>query len=116
MGGLASSRNATFSAPPDPPVPLAAVDFAGIPNPSVVVTWDQPLAPGLLAPSNWSARLAGVAYSGVACSAAGVETTTFLLAGHPDPGKDEVSYSPPPFDVVSAKGIAAAAFAGFTVA
>lgn len=65
---------------------------------------------------NWFVRHGGQAWTvtGVAGGALGV---TVVLAGSvPDVGPDVVSYSPPPFDVLSAGGLVPApAFADYAI-
>lgn len=77
----------------------------------VRMTFDRPLTPAVLDPTNWSGRGANKRYTFASVEAA--DTRVLLTdpdAGVPDVGPDEVVYSPPPFDLVSTFDKPAAAF------
>lgn len=95
--------------PEPPPVPI---DMAWLIFPvRGRVTFDRPLTPAVLDPTNWSARVLGLRYKFASVAASGV----FVRlddpdAGLPDPGPTQVTYLPPPFDLISTFDKPAAAF------
>ena len=75
------------------------------------MTFDRPLTPRALDPTNWTGRGANRRYTFASVVAA--NTRVFLEdpdAGVPDVGPDDMDYSPPPFDLVSTFNKPAAAF------
>ncbi len=98
----------------DPPLPLSAV--FNPPLGPVTVTFSHPiLSNPALDPSNWFVRRSNNSFTFSLLKAVGgvVELTT--LSPTINPGPDVVSYSPPPFDVLSdtARAVPAPAFADF---
>ena len=98
------------------PVPIAAVFDAG--KTAVQVTFDQPLATDpALDTANWTMRIDGDAYSTSLAGALGPVVSLAITAGAPDPGIDQVTFAPPPNDVLAtSSGLAAAAFADYPLA
>lgn len=101
----------------DPPVPVSAVDIIF----ETLITFNHPLIPGSLDPTNWSVRVNNQRH-GITIAGVPAFTPTIVDIRHepgfiPDPGPNAVFYTPPPFDVISdtAKQIPAAAFAEFPV-
>ena len=98
-----------------PPVPLAAHFYGAI----ATVEFDRFLTSGPLDVSNWFVRYGGLSKTVNAADAEGhvpgILDLYLLAGGVPNPGPDVVSYSPPPFDVVSRTGIPAAAFADYPI-
>ena len=98
----------------DPPVPTLATEFLG----NVEVTFSHNLVPGLIDPTSWSGRFTDRLFTvdSAVVTAAGVALTNMLL-GAANPGPDVVSWSPPPFDLLSdtARQVPAAAFADFPI-
>lgn len=93
------------------PVPLVPAFFAVGPPPTVTVTFDRALAPGVLANPNWFVRFNGLRYFILSAVAPGGATVILDLDGtNPNPGFNEVAYTPPPFDVLADCGTPAAAF------
>lgn len=81
----------------------------------LAVTFDQPLAadPALDA-GNWSARADGDIRAGVSAATAGDQVVVVTSPAGPNPGPDVVTFTPPPFDVLSAAGgLPAAGFADY---
>ncbi len=73
------------------------------------MTFDVPLVPGVLDAPNWSLRWVGQRY-GISDAEAGVFGPNEILLDlalppFPDFGRDELIYSPPPFDVVSLEAV-----------
>jgi hypothetical protein len=102
----------TSFAQPDAPVPIAAVYDPG--GPTVTVTFSCPLISRSLDATNWFVRVGNVRYGAIGASSAGDHVTLVVIADGANVGADVVSFTPPPFDVVSAVGgVQAAAFADF---
>lgn len=93
------------------PVPIAATLalISGVWS----VTFDRPLQAGPVDVPNWTFRGNGNSYDPVTAVAVLDRVQGTSTISDPDPGADVVSYAPPPFDVKSAPGIEAAAFADF---
>lgn len=104
----------TFWLSHSPPVPIFAT-FAQTAK-ILTVTFDRRLTTAVLDGTNWDARVLGVHLSGPlgpGMTAAGSVVTGRLTGFLPDPGPDVCSFSPPPFDVLSDKGLPAAAFVNY---
>ncbi len=96
-----------------PPGPLAAQFSAG--SGVLVLTFDSALMPAMLARSNWFLRIYDQAYLILSAEAAMDSVILTGIPGMVDPGANIVSYSPPPFDVLSWQGEAAEAFSDLPV-
>ena len=99
-----------------PPVPISAVVFAS--SSLFVVTFDQPLIPGLISPGNWSARAdlsSGVKFwNPVGQPAVAGNTVTWTgTPGAPTFGGTIITYGPPPFDLIGCNALPAPAFIDF---
>jgi hypothetical protein len=82
----------------------------------VLVTFDKPLVAGVLNAGNWFVRVGGNSYG--ITSAISLIPAVLLTLGAPvlNPGPNVVSYSPPPFDVLSSGSLVPAeAFSDFPV-
>lgn len=99
--------------PHSPPAPASATWAGG--SDYLIVTFDRVLEKGVLDFGNWTARHTNVTWTCTAASAAGRIVTCTMLAGVEDPGAQICHYAPPPFDVLSAFGIPAAAFSDFPI-
>jgi len=79
------------------------------------VTFDQPLnTDAALDTGNWTARIDGDAYSTSLAGALDRVVSLAITVGAPDPGIDQVTFAPPPNDVIgSGSGLAALAFADY---
>lgn len=102
MGGYPSSRRSTFLPSRDPPVPIDASFNIGFGL--VNVQFDRDLEVGLLDPANWFVRFQNLERPVILPQVPPlgpdfVNMSTGIVV--PDPGPDVVSYSPPPFDVIS---------------
>lgn len=95
----------------DAPFPIAAT----LADPSGVweVTFDRPLQPGALDAGNWVFRANNLAWAANTGTAVGSRVMGTSTSGGIDVGADVVSFSPPPFDVLSMTAVPAAAFADF---
>ena len=98
----------------DPPVPLNA-DWAD-PFVTAIVTFSHPLLP--VAPGdndNWFVRRLNTQRPVTFVTILGNQVTLLTAGAIANPGDDVISYSPPPFEVVSntARQIPAPAFADF---
>jgi len=89
-----------------PPAPVSAVNESAS---RVNVLFDRDLAPGLLDAGNWTLDV------GPASTATAVLPRTVRLTHAAGAAAGWVTYSPPPFDVVSSEGAAAAGFSEFGV-
>lgn len=98
----------------DLPVPIAATLalISGVWS----VTFDRPLEVGPLDASNWTFRANNFDYDPITAAAVGSQVQGTSSISDPNAGADIVNYAPPPFDVKSAPGIEAAAFADFPLA
>lgn len=104
----------TFSPELNAPVPVLAT-WQPFPT-AVLVAFSVPIHATALDVGNWFVRYGGQAWTvtGVAGGALGV--TVVLTGSVPDVGPDVVSYSPPPYDVLSAGGLVPApAFADYAI-
>lgn len=98
--------------PHSPPLPIGAT--FSIATTTLRVTFDRPLQPAVLHPGNWRIRETNQVHTGLApCTAAGSLVTCGMSAGIANLGPDIVDYLPPPFDVLSVPGVAAAGFTDF---
>ena len=80
------------------------------------VTFDRGLTIGFLNVANWTMRFAGSRYGFIPVSAFGKRVTaTAFGPAVPDPGPDDWSYTPPPFDRLSGQGVPADAFTDFPI-
>lgn len=101
----------------DAPVPIAATIATFTRR--VTVTFDKPLAAGILDPANWSGTSdrTGPFLPFTPTDppfAFGSDVTFIADEGLPGPGPNRVDYAPPPFDVVSDFGfVEAPAIAAF---
>ncbi len=98
--------------PPPPPVPISATRT--LPD-IAFVTFDQDLVIGPLEDSLWTWRSNNRAFEALNAevNAGAVVELTGLDVG-PDVGPNVISFSPPPFDVLSlGTGLPAAAFVDF---
>lgn len=103
----------TFLVLPSPPLPVIAHQ-RGVGQP-VTVDFDQGLqADPAIDTDNWVVRLANNLWETTSASVTGARVT-LTIGGFavPDVGPNVVSFSPPPFDVLSTPGLPAAAFADF---
>ena len=105
----------SFPDPPEPPEVVGAVFTAG-PN-VLTVMFDQALVPGAVDVGNWFLRVSGRIWTITAADADSNRVVLGTTVGAVQAGADVVSYSPPPFDVVSALpgGDPAEAFSDFPV-
>lgn len=94
-----------------PPIPIAA-SFV---DPVLTVQFDRQLQPGLLDEGNWVFRWANDLYFVLDATAVADTVVCNSVPDVLDPGPDVVSYSPPPFDVISLLGTPAAAFSDFPI-
>jgi hypothetical protein len=94
-----------------PPLPLSAALNAA--SGVWQVIFDRPLAGGALNAANWVIRANDTAYDVDTATAAGVNVNGTSTAGGENEGPDTINYRPPPFDVTSPLGAAAAAFEDF---
>lgn len=113
MGGCPTSRSIRFSPVLDPPVPI---DASWEPlTPATLVTFSHSIRPDSLDTGNWFVRFANQSYpvTGAIVIAGKVQLT--FAAPIIDLGPNVVSYSPPPFDVISntAKPVPAGAFTDY---
>ncbi|MBA7664504.1 hypothetical protein ES703_72565 [subsurface metagenome] len=81
----------------------------------MVITFDRRLAPGPLDILNWIARYENMIYTCDAAEAEDDHVTAIMQGPVENPGADQVTFSPPPFDVISRRGIPAVAFADFPI-
>lgn len=80
------------------------------------MSFDRPLvAAGVLDTGNWAVRVANNLHVITGVSASGNAVTVLLGGLIPNVGPDQVTYSPPPFDVLGENGAAAKSFSGFPV-
>ena len=95
---------------PEPPLPIG-VDWIPFLN-KFAVFFDQPLAPaGPVDFLNWIAWFNNRRFDATAAEVSGNQVLCKRgFAGVPDVRPNQVDFSPPPFDVLSDKGIPAAAF------
>lgn len=93
------------------PLPLTPATFVpGVPD-TVVVTFDQPLVPAVLAVANWFVRFNNQTYI-ITAAATPPGSTVILTLGLPgaDVGPNRVIFTPPPFDLLADCGTPVAAF------
>lgn len=96
------------------PVPVSAV-WAELPK-RVEVTFDVPLTAAIgLDVANWYAYRAGWLHTATAVSASGSVVTALMTQSDPSELPDSVTYQPPPYDVLSAAGQPAPAFAQYPI-
>ena len=87
----------------DPPVPVSAV--FNIVGPTIDITFSCPLRPASLEKSNWFARKNNQSWT-ISGGVAGGSKVRLVTSGQVmDMGPDVVSYTPPPFDVLSLGGL-----------
>jgi len=97
--------------PDPPPVPVSAMWESG--STEIAVLFDQPLMDGPIEPTNWTFQPAS--FQTVVAAEVIDGNVLLTLSGSP-PAVESVSYSPPPFDVVSdATGEPAEGFSEFPV-
>lgn len=80
------------------------------------MTFDRVLTAAPIDGANWTGRYAGQLFSGPVgpgMIAAGSIVSGVMSAGLVNPGADVTHYNPPPFDVLSNYGVAAAGFVDF---
>lgn len=94
-----------------PPLPLSATFNLG--SLAWSCTFDQPLQAGALDFANWSLRASGDAYTATSAAAAGSVVSGIATIATPAPAADDITFAPPPFDVLSLAGLPAIAFADF---
>ena len=114
MGDSATSLRSTFSPSLDPPLPTGAVFTA--PFGPVTVTFSHPLVNSpAIDPTNWFVRETNLDKSVSAAAVVGGVVVLTLAGVTPDMGPPVVSFTPPPFDVLSdtAVQVPAAAFSDF---
>lgn len=101
------------SAPNPPPLPISATidEITGIWS----ITFDRPLTPAALAIANWTIRAANTFFNVTAASSSGLIVSGSSDTGDEDLGPDVISYAAAPADVISTRGIPAAAFADFPI-
>lgn len=104
--------------PPEPPLPIGATYSVG--GCLLTVTFDQPLTPGLSAAQNWYHTSKNgppvILWNAVPAIIAGnTVAATMAAAVPPGPLTGTCQYKPPPFDVLSDRGIPAAAFTDYPV-
>lgn len=84
---------------------------------TVTLTFSGRLQPGLSAPANWSGVAFDVGFANFTTpgpvTIAGFTVTFTAALGFPALGPNRVTYSPPPFDVISLGGVPAPPFADF---
>lgn len=103
MGGCRPSRKLTFLPSLDAPVPIYAL-FSII-GPTVDITFSTRLVTAASDPGNWFVRKNDQAWS-VTGALAGASKVGLVLSGQvPNIGPDVVTFSPPPFDVLSFGGL-----------
>lgn len=97
-----------------PAEPLSGVYTLG--TSTLVLTFDQPLQanPALNIP-NWFIRADDKTRGPVTAIAAGSDVTITTGLPFVQVGPDVVSYSPPPFDLISANALPVDAFADFSI-
>jgi hypothetical protein len=102
--------------PPDATNPVI-VDADGSAMPTaLLLTFDQVLVAGSLNLGNWSVFWGGRVYSVASASASADQVIITGSQASTFPFPDQVSFSPPPFDVVGASGgLPAAAFSAFPI-
>lgn len=84
----------------------AAAEFTAV--------FDAPLAPGPLAPNNWTFTIGATGWKrGLAVSAASRWVTGTTQGSIGGPAPDTCSYQPPPFDVTSRAGVPLSGFTDF---
>ena len=82
----------------------------------VLIDWSEVLQfDGGLDTGNWALRLNGMAQTITSATASGNSVVLTRVDGPVSPGPDEVSYSPPPYDVISAEGVPALGFDAYPV-
>lgn len=118
MGDSANLLSTTFLVPPDPPFPIGATYSVGTSN--LTVTFSELLQPGLSAAQNWYHTTKNgppvVLWNAIPATIAGNTVTAKMAAGiPPGPLTGTCRYDPPPFDVLSLRGVPAAAFNNYPV-
>lgn len=99
---------------PEAPVPILA-EWLALPA-RVRVTFDRELtADPALDASNWYAYRTGFLYTATSAAASGTQVLVNLTKSDPAVKDDSVTYGPPPFDVLSSVGVAAAAFLEYPI-
>lgn len=97
-----------------PPLPIGAT-FAQTSR-ILTVTFDRRLTAAALDGRNWGGRILNDLWGGPlgpGWTATGNQASGPLSKGFPDAGPDVCWYDPPPFDVISDKGLPAAAFVDY---
>lgn len=94
-----------------PPVPVAAtlVFATGVWS----CTFDQPLQPAVLDFGNWAMNATDTIFLPSSASSSGSVISGASAASIISPGPDVITYTPPPFDVLSVPGLPAVAFTDF---
>jgi len=96
------------SLPSEAPLPVSATSNAA--GTSFTVTFDAPLVPALLNPTNWRIRRANSNNPGISASATGSIVSGTASPGTPQFGPDRLFFDPPPFDLIGLNGLPVAAF------
>lgn len=87
---------------------------AGPPE-TVVVGFDSPIVAGVLDFPNWTVRYSNLRYIVSGAVSDGAAVTVTIVTPIAEPGVNDLTYAPPPFDVIAVCGTPAAAFAGFPI-
>lgn len=95
------------------PLPISATFNAA--SEILIVTFDQPIIPGILDTLNWRVRVSNQGYDPTTSIATDSIVTSILAPPDPDIGADVCRYAPPPFDVIGQNALPAPAFADFPV-
>ena len=89
---------------PEAPIPVLA-EWLALPA-RVRVTFDRQLTPDpVLDPSTWYAYRTGFLYTCTAAAASGDQVLCNLVKSDPAVKDDSVTFTPPPYDVLSSLGV-----------
>ena len=94
-----------------PPVPISGEAFGD----NLSVLFDRHLLPGVLDPSNWTARWDSIIRIATSAIAVGSQVNLVTEEDEGDIGPDKVSYNAMPPDVLSLDGTPAASFDAFPI-